>query len=121
MVYLTWLGTAPVDQVVEQVRLTLTKHRDVLQAGCAVLVPGTRDKRPAEHWFVNRVILTVDSINVVLEKGLPLSPISREEIQQNALNFVASLADKDVKPQDQVTQLTQFVITTMKGRVHAGA
>lgn len=121
MIQLTWLGTSPVDQIVEQTRMTLSQHADRLHAGCAVLVKGSTDQRPPEHWFINRVILQPGSMQIVLEKGLPLSPISEEEIRQKALNFVAGLADKELKPQQQVNSLVQFVIETMKGRVHAGA
>lgn len=120
-IHLVWLGPSPSDQAIQQTRMVLSQHRDRLSAGCAVRVKGSTAERPAEHWFINRVVLGVGCIDVVLEKGLPLSPITENEIRQKALNFVAQLADKEMKPQQQVHHVAHFVIDTMKGRVYAGA
>lgn len=119
-IHLTFLDKPPLGAVIESMRRRLKAHRDILQAGMAVQAEGVTENRPMEFWFVNRLVLQVDGLHVILEKGAPLSPITNEEIKQEALNFVAKLADKPMSAAEQAVALKDFVARVMKGRVHAG-
>lgn len=119
----TFLGEQPSLETETVLKIKLDTVKEVaLQPGVALMVGVDSGDKPPEYWFINRIVVEqMDEVVLVMEKGHPLQPVSRVNLEGAVTKFVAELATKPIPPQKQVSVITNFIAEYMKGKIYAGA
>lgn len=120
----TFLGEQPSLERISVLRGKLLSVKEfALRPGVAVgCFAPDRAGTPPEYWFINRIVVEqMNEVVLIMEKGNPLQPVRRSELEVAVSLFVTDLATKPIPPQKQVTVITDFIAEYMKGKVYAGA